>query len=134
MERLRVNWALQPFGEGWDEVEPDAVVWVEVIRVEQSFAINPSHYVGPGGASAGQPSKYATVGLLIESGRTVWMPFLDIRDAGQISFTDGRHRFAWVRDHGAAALPVATNPARASKLASLFGSRLRICEIRRDAE
>lgn len=126
---LRVNWTVQPFGDGWEDLEADAVVWVDVARVERSFALDPDHYVGPGGTLAGQATRYANIGRHIESGLAIWMPHLSLRDDDQVHFTDGRHRFAWVRDHGGTALPVATSPERAARLAALFGSTESTCEI-----
>jgi hypothetical protein len=38
-------------------------------------------------------------------------------------------RFAWVRDHGAAALPVATGPDQAKRLQMLFGSDDQVCRV-----
>jgi hypothetical protein len=132
MTNLLINWTVQPFGDGWGHIEPDAVVWLDVARVEKSFSLDINFYVGIDGTRAGQPSRYEKIGRHIESGAAIWMPQLCLTGADEISFTDGRHRFAWVRDHGAIALPVATDPAQADQLAALFGSPLRICEIRSD--
>jgi hypothetical protein len=57
------------------------------------------------------------------------MPHLSVREDRSIGFTDGRHRFAWVRDHGAAAIPVTTGPDGAAQLAALFGTHLRECRF-----
>jgi len=123
-----VNWTLQPIGKGWD-VEPDAVVWVDVALIEASFAQDPDSYLGVAGAGNGQRSRYDRVGSHISSGRAIWMPLVVLGDGHQIHFTDGRHRFAWVRDHAAAALPVATDPGRAGDLAVIFGTTLRECKV-----
>jgi hypothetical protein len=124
-----VSWAPTPIGEGWD-VEPDAIVWVSIPKLEQSFA-DGDQYVGPGGTVCGTRERYETVGRHILSGRVIWMPYVSLGHSGEIRFTDGRHRFAWVRDHGAAAIPVTTDPDRAHKLASSFGSDFRLSKINR---
>jgi hypothetical protein len=51
---------------------------------------------------------------------------------GYISFADGRHRFAWCRDHCVTAMPVSV-PSRAQliKITSLFGSASRTCRVPR---
>ena len=42
---------------------------------------------------------------------------------------DGRHRFAWMRDHGAEALPVAVLADEARDVAKLVGTKNRICRV-----
>lgn len=120
-----VNWVFVPLGSGWENVEPDDIVWLDIAAVEKSFLVDRNEYVGPGGSCAGQRSRYENVGLLIQSGRPIYMPHLSINDDDTIVFTDGRHRFAWVRDHGAGALPVTTDPKGAARLATRFGTKLR---------
>lgn len=127
MTRMIVKWTLTPMGDGWD-IEPDAVVWVSVASVEKSFSLG-DQWVGPGGSGCGQKSRYESIGTLFTSGLALRMPHLSLGRDGRIRFTDGRHRFAWVRDHGAEALPVTAAPERADQLSSLFGTALRVCEI-----
>lgn len=59
----------------------------------------------------------------------MYMPCISLDDAGQVQFIDGRHRFAWVRDHGAVALPVATSPDQSDRVHTLFGSDFETCQI-----
>ncbi len=126
---MLINWIATSRGRGWEDVEPDAIVWLDVASVEASFSIDRSDYVGVGGVGAGQRGRYDNIGKFIQSGRPVWMPHLTIDDDGAVCFTDGRHRFAWVRDHGASALPVTTNPDGAAQLAARFGTSLRECHV-----
>jgi hypothetical protein len=109
-DAVLINWTVQPFGPGWEDVEPDPIVWVNIALVEAAFKLDPDHYVGFGGSGAGQPSRYAKIGRELRDGHEMWMPNLHLHEGGIIRFTDGRHRFAWVRDHGGTALPVATDP------------------------
>jgi hypothetical protein len=127
MRSIIVNWTPRSIGAGWD-VEPDAQIWVGVALVETSF-IAGDQYVGPEGSGHGQAGRYENIGRHILSGHPLGMPAIALTEAGQIRFSDGRHRFAWVRDHGAAALPVMVDPAMAGRLSTLFGSSLRACEI-----
>jgi hypothetical protein len=94
------------------------------------ISINRGHYVGVGGIGAGQRGRYDNIGRFIQSGGAVWMPELSLDDDGALWFTDGRHRFAWVRDHGASALPVGTDPDGAAQLAERLGTHLRECRVR----
>ncbi len=120
-----VLWEVQPFGDGWEDLEPEPVVWLDIAKVEASFACSSDHYVGKGGSGAGQPSRYANIGRHFRSGHPMWMPHLGLDDDQLISFADGRHRFAWVRDHGAAAIPVTTTLEEEQELLRRFGSALR---------
>src|ERR1700733_6195714 len=62
--------------------------------------------------------------------RRAWMPHIGYYDF--VSFTDGRHRFAWCRDHGVKSMPVSV-PTRkqAVVVGRLFGSSARICRLPR---
>lgn len=120
-----VLWEIQPFGDGWENLEPEPVVWLNIAKVEASFARASEHYVGNGGSGAGQPSRYVNIGHHFRSGRPMWMPHLGLDKDLLISFTDGRHRFAWLRDHGATAIPVTTSLEEEQELLRRFGSALR---------
>ena len=125
---MLISWIVTPTGEGWTDIEPGAVVWIDVAKLEAAISMDPSLYVGRSGAGAGQKSRYDNVGKRILSGGPVWMPHLAF-EGGRVSFTDGRHRFAWVRDHGASAIPVSVSSERAAELAARFGTPLRACHV-----
>ena len=46
-----------------------------------------------------------------------------------VAIADGRHRFAWMRDHGAEALPVAVPKSEAAEVARLVGTKSQICRV-----
>jgi len=127
---MLINWEQQPKGDGWDNAPDDALVWLAIPLIESSFALDQSYYVGGGGTGMGQRGRYENIGRHFRSGRPMWMPHLGLSAEGAITFTDGRHRFAWVRDHGAAALPVTTDPDQASVLVARFGTNLRETHVR----
>jgi hypothetical protein len=97
--------------------------------IEASFQKKPDHYVGIGGTGAGQPSRYNRVGRLFQTEHPVYMPHLSVDGDDAVSFTDGRHRFAWIRDHGAQAIPVTAYVETASRLEAIFGTSLRECRV-----
>lgn len=101
------------------------MVWLDIAKVEASFSRTGNHYLGKGGSGAGQSSRYANIGRHFRSGLPMWMPHLGLGDDQLICFTDGRHRFAWVRDHGAAAFPATTSLEKEQELLRRFGSALR---------
>ena len=47
---------------------------------------------------------------------------------GQIEFTDGYHRVAWLRDHGVKDLPVtaSSDPGQSDEIEKLFGTEARV--------
>lgn len=123
-----VTWIEPPRGDPWLSEEPDAVIWVSVTLIEADFAQG-DQWVGPGGTANGQLGRYEGVGRLFRTAKPVIMAHLSIDRTGAMRFTDGRHGFAWVRDHGAQALPVTIDPANAAALMERFGTPLRICEL-----
>lgn len=58
------------------------------------------------------------------------MPHVGLDNSGVVAFTDGRHRFAWMRDHGAKALPISCDRESAAEIRRLFGSRSRRTRVR----
>ena len=45
-------------GQGWDDVEADAIVWLDVAGAEALFSRDRSHDLGVGGVGAGQRERY----------------------------------------------------------------------------
>jgi hypothetical protein len=97
----------------------DSVVWIDVGKANTAWSRD--DYFIPVGAPDHR-HKYDRFGewLLAYRG-AIWMPHVSLR-YNTLSFTDGRHRFAWLRDHGVKALPVTTSPAGADRLSRVIGS------------
>lgn len=125
---MTVNWIPNPIADGWADYEEDVGVWVSVAALDASFRRG-DQWIGPGGAGKGQAGRYANMGATILSGVDIRMSTVSLGDDGEVRFTDGRHRFAWVRDHGAEAVMVATGRADAAALKRLFATDLRVCRI-----
>lgn len=109
-------------------------VWIDVRKLD--VILQPGDRVGVGGQD-GIARKYSGVEEFMASGKAVYMPQLRLRhvnDGGfgrqTIGIHDGRHRFAWMRDHGAQALPVTAKPDEAHEIARLVGTGVRVCRIR----
>ena len=109
-----------------DLVEP--VVWLDLIKLEKSWR-KTDGYVGPGGAGSEHRLRYEAVGDFIRSTSELHYPHLNLEQDSPV-FTDGRHRTAWLRDHGAHAVPVTTSPAEARRLGELFGTDLDVTSYR----
>jgi hypothetical protein len=104
---IEIIWrSIHPHPDWSEEIDP--VVWIEPSKLDVVWRVSPG-WVGPGGVPGGQDDRYARAGIWFCGGRPtnmiqIWMS----RDS--VEFTDGRHRFAWLRDHGVAAIPVQTSP------------------------
>jgi hypothetical protein len=98
----KIKWMAQ-----WGE--EDVVVWLNVAKADKAWRRDEDYYIPPGGA--GHEYKYRKFGEWLESERakTVWMPHVGLWRYA-MHFTDGRHRFAWMRDLGVESLPVTIIP------------------------
>jgi hypothetical protein len=92
----------------WTDAETDPVLWIDLMRFEAEWR-KTDQWVGPGGVPGGLGSRYPRAGEWLQSGRPIDMCQIWINTDG-IGFTDGRHRFAWLRDHGLSAMPVQLSP------------------------
>lgn len=127
MDFDQLVWAQHPIGPGWEGVELDPVVWTSVDQLERAWR-GTEGYVGPGGVPSDQPEKYEVVGrFLCESAGKIdlFVPTVSFND-GKVEFTDGRHRFAWLRDHGLTALPVEVGAERETAYRRCFETDLRV--------
>jgi hypothetical protein len=111
-----------------DDIDPDEIVWVSVRKIERSWIKRPDEYVGPGGTGKAIAGRYKKVGAWIQLGNPLWMPWIVLADDGEISFTDGRHRFAWLRDHGVIALPIQVPSYCAEAVQTRFGTSARLSD------
>lgn len=111
---------IAPIPPPW--VEPYAVVWVDVAKLEASWR-QTLDYVGVGGTGAAIKGRYEKLGQWFALGQLVEIPSV-VLDGGEISFTDGRHRFAWFRDHGVTIMPVHVEPETAGVIKSRFGANV----------
>ena len=108
--------------------EPDRVVWINVLKLDKSWRHEDTHCVGKHAAGPGnaQPYRYNRFGEWFSKAHPqVWMPHVALTHSGNISFSDGRHRFAWLRDHGVRVLPVTVSPEIEAEVRSRFGTKSR---------
>jgi hypothetical protein len=111
----------------WIPMYPDTVVWISVEKLDASWRQDAPYYVGESckGPGNGDPSRYKKFGEWLTEGHRLWMPHIGFT-GGHISFSDGRHRFAWLRDHGVRALPVTVSPDLETEVSRRFGTKRRI--------
>jgi hypothetical protein len=67
-----------------------------------------SQYIGEGGTGAGEitPERYARFGEFQKTASNIEASVVDVDNQGRVSFQNGRHRFAYMRDKGVASIPV----------------------------
>jgi hypothetical protein len=84
------------------------IVWVDVSKIDEAWrASAPDAYLEQG---SGSRETYEYLRDAVKSGAILRMPRLqflrEFPNAPRVSLVDGRHRFSFMRDHGAAALPM----------------------------
>ena len=77
-------------------------------------------FVDRGGAG-GIAGRYDEAKKYIDSGKAVALSVLTLDANGKVSFEDGRHRFAALRDKGMDTIPVAVPRGQAAQIQQLFG-------------
>ena len=114
----------QPVPESYEwrkMIGGDVEVMIDVAKLEASFAKNREFYVGPRG-EGGISGRYERFGKWLEGGQAIGMPEVCLADNGEVSFINGRHRFAWMRDHGVHTMPVAVPANYAKAVKERFGA------------
>ena len=116
-----IEWRVVPFAAGWEDEEPDAVVWIDIHRVDAAW-IRTHQYIVPGGAN-GQDNRYQKFGEWFAVNRHCHMPFASVCE-DELLFTDGRHRFMAARPR-LESNAVSGFSRQARLFAENFGSMLR---------
>lgn len=113
----------------WEQAWPgtgDVTVWVDVAKANAAWCRDDLYI--PEGAPDHQ-WKYTRFGeWLIRAAIPIEMPHITLR-YWTLHFTDGRHRFAWLRDHGVVALPVTTDADLVERTMRVIGSPLRVSTL-----
>lgn len=87
----------------------EKIVNVNVAKLDAAWSKDVDFYVGPNG-QGGIKSRYPNFGEWLQTADSMEASEVYVRDNGEIAFTNGRHRFAWLRDHGVTVMPVAMHP------------------------
>lgn len=105
----------------------DVPVWVSVVKVENNWRRNKDRYVGLGGTHHAVAGRYEHFGEWVKSHSQIEMPEISLND-GLIEFSNGRHRFAWFRDHGMNSLQVQIPPDQEEVFKKEFGTMSRLSQ------
>jgi hypothetical protein len=110
--------------------DDDEVVWLDIAKFDELWRGDIDFYIEP---KKGIYNRYADVGNWIMAGNDVGLPSVYgdrfFADTGAVSFVNGRHRFSWVRDHGARAIPVIMDKNDCAEIKRRCGTDERICEV-----
>ncbi len=120
MPNRMIDWRYIPAAEGREDYEPDVALWLDVAKVDAAWR-RTDQYIVPGGAN-GQDRRYAKAGEWFAKFPYSNMLVIDLKSNGRVTFTDGRHRFSWLRDHGAKAIKFQVSTADADELMALLGT------------
>lgn len=100
-------------------------VEVDIAKVEASFTRDTGYHVGVIGVG-GAPGRYAEFGRFVQKaldqGIPIEQPIIHLDRAGDVTFRNGRHRWAWLRDQGLTSVPVSIARSLAARLRRLYGA------------
>lgn len=120
---LNIRWAepRQPCSD-WN-CKPDSVVWISIEKLDAAWKHDTDAYIGTRGTGAAIENRYEQFGKwLLATGEPVELPAVGLDDDGSVGFTDGRHRFAWLRDHGVHSMRVQVPADQAAEIELRFGT------------
>lgn len=124
-ESTEVKW--KPARPSLIETGDYDIVWIDPRKFDPMYREETDFYVGSGG-TGGIRTRYPDFGKWLEQGFVVEMPevwigkrFVDYGDY-RVGFTNGRHRYAWMRDHGATAIPFQVPSECADEMRKRFGT------------
>ena len=93
------------------EASGDKIVMVDPRAFDPEFAKQREFYVPPGGEGAGAiGGRYQRFKEFLATHKSFQASEVGVLANGQVGFTNGRHRYAVLRDMGVAAIPVAMDP------------------------
>jgi len=125
-DKLPVNWTMFSRERGFQHAEdPDVIVWIDIDTFDRLWWLSDEYIAKLGDPFDNQPKKYAKAGRRFLAGEPMWMPEVGLDDNGIIGFSDGRHRYLWMRENGAEAMPMAVSESQAKAVRAMCGSRRR---------
>ena len=89
-----------------DNRSGESLANVNVAQFEESFQGSPSFYVGPQG-EGGIKGRYERFAKFQKTAESIEAPSVAVDKNGSVTFGNGRHRYAFMRDNGAQQMPMA---------------------------
>lgn len=103
--------------------ETDIPILVSVPLIEEKWRLDVSYYIGPGGSGKPIEDRYQRIDVWLSENNQIWMPAMCLDENLNPSFTDGRHRFAWCRDHGINELKIVVPADEVEIFSRLYGAQ-----------
>lgn len=114
-EIMKPKWSQATIGN-------DVLVWIDTEKVRASWEKDKdSYFDAPEGKNAIK-GRIPRFDEWMKRGEAVRAPEVCLTQDGEISFTNGRHRFVWMLQHGIKTMPVAVPPEYADAVQDRFGS------------
>jgi hypothetical protein len=85
----------------------DVLTTIPTDTMEAGFKKDATFYVGPGGSGAAIGNRYERFKEFLNQNETYEVPEVYVDERGRVVFTNGRHRYAVLRDSRIANMPVA---------------------------
>jgi hypothetical protein len=109
---------------------PTPFVWVNVAKFDQAWRADDLYI-----SSVANGWHRMFVRWISREDDPVDMAIVYADDDGSVSFQNGRHRFAWVRDHGAESVPVAVIDEQQQHIfRQRYAGRIGRCVVTYEAE
>jgi hypothetical protein len=116
VENASFEWNENPRGL----LDSEIVVWLNVEKIDASFRKDRDFYLdGPDSKNA-IGDRYARFAQWLERGIAVNPPEVHISAWGSIGFSNGRHRFAWMRNNGVTEMPFVVPKEQAEEIVARF--------------
>lgn len=103
-------------------------VMLDVAKVEQGWRKDRGFHIGAGGTGDAIRGRYERFGEFLKSGTPIEMPEIGATHGGRVVFTNGRHRFAVLRDQGVHELPFMVSREEAPTILQQFGAQSQVHE------
>ena len=99
-------------------------VTIDPLKLDPDWANDERMHIGPGGTGAAISTRYEDFGRWVQKGLPIEPPtaYIDVRPAHTriVHFGDGRHRFAWLRDHDVRSMEVSFTREQADLARELY--------------
>jgi hypothetical protein len=110
----KVQWSNRTIGA-------DEIVWVDAEKVRASWSKDRYSYFDNDEHPNAITGRIPRFDAWVKQGIPVQAPEVCLTDDGEISFTNGRHRFTWMLAHGEKTVPVAVPPDYVDAVKAKFG-------------
>jgi hypothetical protein len=110
----------------------EVIVWVDIKKLDECWRLTGSeNYLAQG---SGDRQTFEYLRAVTGDKAILHMPriafFETLHPKEKIRIWHGRHRFAFVRDHGGRAMPMTIPREEAARARFLFGSDASVCEVK----